>query len=421
MSHRKDRLPLFRAEALDAGRTPQVGSITLDRTAGTTAAAIALCVLAVLVIAFVALAPFASKVRASGSLVPDGGLLAVVAPFEGVVREIHVADGDEVPRSGPLLALVPFRREGGDQASTEAIHQALSHRQVGIQQQLVLEDQAARLRLQEASRQVERSEQALEALREEIRLAQAQEQLATDILRRLRAMQERGLVGALEADREALRVSELSRELADLQRRQVEMRAQLGSARAQVRQLEVEQGMRVIELEASRSALAMERASFEGSVVQTVRAPVSATVAHRLVEPGQALRAGEALMLLQPADSVLHGELLVPGNAVGAVRPGQRVAIRHHAFPHQRFGHFGSTVLAVSGTAVDRSGQPLGPGSGPAEARFRVRIGLDAQVVPGRDGGALLPGMGFDADIELERRPLYAWLIEPLHALRRRP
>jgi multidrug efflux pump subunit AcrA (membrane-fusion protein) len=128
-----------------------------------------------------------------------------------------------------------------------------------------------------------------------------------------------------------------------------------------------------------------------------------------------------------PPQAHVLAHLYSSSRAVGMVRPGQRVRLRYDAFPHQRFGHHEGVVISVSQSPVcagEPPSQPAGmscltaaaTGSAP-EALYRIAVQLDRTSIraEGRDL-ALQPGMRLAADIALERRRLYQWMLDPLYA-----
>jgi membrane fusion protein len=140
-----------------------------------------------------------------------------------------------------------------------------------------------------------------------------------------------------------------------------------------------------------------------------------------LLKPGQMVTAGQSLLSLLPAGSVLQAQLLVPSRAVGFIEPGSRVVLRYQAFPYQKFGqHFGH-VAEVSRSALSPAEVTALTGSEPQqnqEPLYRVQVTLDSQAVwaYGKAEG-LRPGMALDADVLMERRRLIEWVFEPLYGL----
>ena len=160
--------------------------------------------------------------------------------------------------------------------------------------------------------------------------------------------------------------------------------------------------------------LAQERYRHEADGGVLVKAPLAGLVAHRFVEPGQAVQAGQPLLSLLPEGARLQAQLQVPSRAIGFIRPGDRVRLRYQAYPFQKFGHQGGRVARISRSAV-----PPVAGAPSSEPHYRILVALDRQDVLayGRPE-PLRPGMLLEADILGERRKLHEWLLEPLYSLR---
>ncbi|MFO1298408.1 MAG: HlyD family secretion protein [Rubrivivax sp.] len=134
------------------------------------------------------------------------------------------------------------------------------------------------------------------------------------------------------------------------------------------------------------------------------------------------------LLVIVPAEHRLQAHLYGPSRAVGFARQGQRVVLRYEAFPYQRFGHHEGTVASISRTAVSPSDLPpslsslaspgTAGGSGAGEPLYRVVVDLGSQAVAAYgERLALQPGMTLEAEVSLERRRLYEWVLEPVRAM----
>ena len=103
--------------------------------------------------------------------------------------------------------------------------------------------------------------------------------------------------------------------------------------------------------------------------------------------------------------------------------------IRYDAYPHQKFGQYDAKVRSVSratvgpGELAEAAGAtgPLADLGASGQPVYRITVDLDAQSATayGRDA-PLQPGMTLQADIQIETRRLWQWILEPLHSLRGR-
>jgi membrane fusion protein len=120
----------------------------------------------------------------------------------------------------------------------------------------------------------------------------------------------------------------------------------------------------------------------------------------------------------------MQAHLLAPSSAIGFIQPGERVLLRYSAFPYQKFGEYGGTVVSVSHAALSADevqGLMSGaPPTGQAGPFYRVIVEPDAQSVKIYGETRAVPAsMQVQAYALLDRRPLYQWILSPLYDLAR--
>ena len=115
---------LFRPEVLESRRTSWVGEIQLVRPvplAWMTGAAVGV---ALALGAFLVLGEYTRKVRVAGVLVPDRGVIRLVAPQDAVLMERRVADGQQV-RAGDVLFVLSLDRAAASGDTQAAVLRSL--------------------------------------------------------------------------------------------------------------------------------------------------------------------------------------------------------------------------------------------------------------------------------------------------------
>ena len=138
--------------------------------------------------------------------------------------------------------------------------------------------------------------------------------------------------------------------------------------------------------------------------------------------PGTTVDAVRPLLVLVPDDTTLQAVLYAPSRTVGFVRPGTPVWLRHEAFPYQKFGHQRGEVVAVSTYPAGLDDQlglasfaPDAAGAGAsAEPLYAITVRLERQVFPAQASAPLRPGLRVQADLMMEQRRLWEWMLEPL-------
>jgi membrane fusion protein len=139
--------------------------------------------------------------------------------------------------------------------------------------------------------------------------------------------------------------------------------------------------------------------------------------------PGSTVDGSRPLLTLLPSAVTLQAQLYAPSRTVGFVRPGTRVWLRHEAYPYQKFGHQEGEVVSVSTFPADLSelaGLAAFAEAGSSEPLYAITVRLRHQTLDVQgQAQALRPGLRVQADLMMERRRLYEWMLEPLYTLRR--
>lgn len=355
-----------------------------------------------------------------GQLVPNLGLATVVAPSSGVASRLFPDEGDAVREGAALVQIDAPRAMVDGQDALAAMRGGLDSRDtsvsaLGRSQVAQIDAQliGTRRQLAVARQELQQVEQAVTTHREQVRLGQ-------HTLERYRRIAGEKYVSQVQVDQQQQAVLELVNEQQSLERQATAFRRGIVQMEQTLAELPTQRAAQVAVTQRDRALIGQERVQQETSGELLVKAPIAGLVASRLIEPGQAVQAGQPLLSLLPKGSTLEAQLLVPSRAIGFVEPGNTVLLRYQAYPYQKFGHHAGRVIRVSRSAVNPGESSSLAGSGQStEPYYRVLVALDAQTVTayGRPE-PLRPGMVLEADILSERRKLYEWLLEPLYSLR---
>jgi membrane fusion protein len=406
---------IFRREALESQQASWIGEIQLVRplSLALLTGSVAVAVLAVGV--FLAFGEYTRKVRVSGVLVPDRGLIRILPPQDAVVLERRVAEGASV-RAGDVLFVLSLDRAavGGDTQAT--VQRTLAERERSLrdaleQQHALLASQTTALKQRQADLVNERG-----ALQAESALLAQRIALARQAQARLESLRDGNFVSAAQVQTKAEELLGLLAQRQAQERLRSAHERDVVAVEAQRRELPIQASARLGEIERELAELAQKSAESEARRSLVVRAPQDGVISAVLASPGQTVTSALALASLVPAGSALQAYLYAPSSAVGFLRAQQPVLLRYHAFAYQKFGHQHGHIERVSLAplqAAELAGQAW---AGDArEPMYRITVALDRQQVPAYGAmQPLAPGMQLDADVPIERRRLYEWLFEPV-------
>ena len=412
---------LFRREALEHAGARSYGQVVLANAASSWLLAGLFSALASGIVAFLVFANYTRSAQVSGVLTPIGGLLRVIAPAAGVVADEPTEAGQSIAAGGKLLTLRSQR--GGvatattDEALATLLHARRDSLSGDLQQltsQSIVREAAARRRLTELGDEAQQ-------LQSQIELQQRRVVLSQQATQRYVELQARGFVADAQLqDRQSDWLDQQQR-LAELTRALLVATREQAAARAEWQDLKL-QAQRDLAA-ARRNLTQLDEELTENAVRRelVLRASTAGTVAAINVERGQSVLAGQLLAVIVPAGSELEAELYAPSRAAGRLHAGMNVRLRYQGFPYQRYGQFAGQIREVAGTAVaaeeigaaaqavaGRSGEPL----------YRVRVRLENQAVNVNGlSVALKSGAQLEASIQLDRRRIIQWLLDPVFSV----
>lgn len=411
--------PLFRREALAARSRSWLGGISLSQPPSLWLVAAFSLAAAAAIVLLLAAGDYTRRSRVAGQLVPDLGLVTLVAPAAGVVLRPLPKEGAEVAL-GQALAVIGTPRatsETGD--LTSGLLERLDEQRVAALTAAASERELLALQAEGQAKQLAAARLELDEIERAIGIERQRVGIAQQRLAHLRKLAARDFVSQLQLTEQQQAGLERAAALQALRRQRVAVQREILRLEQSGRELAARQAAEAAASQRELAELGQERLRIEAGGEVLVQAPVDGIVASTLVERGQTVETGQPILSLLPAGSVLQARLLVPSRAVGFIRPGDTVLLRYQAFPHQKFGHHRGTVRRVSRNALAPDAlAALDSNVQAREPYYRVLVELEAQsvVAYGRHE-ALRPGMLVEADILGERRKLYEWLLEPLYSV----
>lgn len=400
---------------------------------------------------------------ATGKVV-SSGRSKVVQPFEtGVVRAIHVQDGQAVKSGDVLIELDPTVNA----AERDRLHDDLMAERLNVARLRAAlasgEDSSADLvppadadplllatQRQLLASQVSEHRAKLAALSRQEAQKEAEHQTIAATIHKLDALlpvtQQRVEI------RKILMEKEIGSKLTyyETLQLQIEQQEELGVQRSHLKEAEAAAAaIRETRLQAVaeyRKSLSDELAKSEQKAngvardlikaqqrtrLQQLTSPVDGVVQQLAVHTvGGVVTPAQSLLVIVPSDTRLEIEAMVSNRDIGFVEAGQGVAIKIDTFNFTRYGLLEGRVLSVSQDAIIRDRPPergdraLGmqhDSSEPSgqELSYSARISLDRTQMQVDDRlVSLSPGMAVTVEIRTGSRTILSYLLSPLQRYR---
>ena len=405
---------LFRKEAVDAQRRSLLGAISLAQPVRFWILGLFAAMAASAIVCFLYLGEYSRRSRVPGELVPDLGLSTVVAPSAGVVARLDVEEGDYVRHQDGLLTVNVPRVTSSGLDAVSTLLDAQKSRIASVtsisqfqDRQFAAQQDGARAQRRAMLKELAQIESEIETRGEQVRIGR-------ETVARYRSVEDQRYVSLVQINQQEQSTLEMINAQQALQRQATSIRRNLAELEQRLAEIPQQRLSTKAASERDLAALNQESIRMEADGELLLRAPVAGLVASRLVEAGQAVQSGQAILSLLPEGSELKAQLLVPSSAIGFVKVGDRVLLRYQAYPYQKFGTHEGTVTRISRSAMTNAKE----GNDQNQSLYRVLVSLDHQnVLAYGIQEPLRPGMQLEADIMGERRKLYEWLLEPLYSV----
>jgi len=390
---------------------------------------------------------------ATGKIVPSGRT-KVVQPFEtGVVRVIHVHDGQRVKAGETLIELDPtmtaaehdhFKGDliaaqldvarlkaalsGGDDVLASfhppegaSADQIEMHRQFLISQISEYRAKLSELDRQTLQKDAERQTVAANAAKLQATIPLLQERVDTR-----KYLADKGLASKMVYLSEDQDLVGQQQDLAIQQSKMKEAEAALATlsetrqrTKAEFRRTTYDE---LAKAQQKAAGIAQDVIKAERRTnLQELTAPVDGVVQQLAVHTiGGVVTPAQPLAVIVPLDSHLEIEAMLANDDIGFVHEGQYVEIKVHTFNFTRYGLLHGRVLGVSSDAIQRDSTDARARGQEAKENeqdlvYVARISLDQrQMKAGDRVFDLGPGMAVTAEVKTGSRRIIGYLLSPI-------
>jgi hemolysin D len=397
---------------------------------------------------------------ASGKIVASGGT-KVIQPFEmGIVRAIHVHDGQQVRAGDTLVELDPTINQSdrdhlrSDLTATEleiarlkAGLADMKNPVDGFQPPSDATPDQVDMQRNYLLKQTAEYRAKIEGLDRQLEQKQAERDTIQATVNKLSAIvpivQQRVDIRKVSAEQEytsKFQYLEMVQLLVEQQQELIVQRSRLRETQASIGALTESRTQAVAEFhrtlfgqlaEAERKAdgLRYDIAKSEQKInAQYLTAPIDGTIQQLAIHTiGGVVSPAQVLLAVVPSESHLEIEAMILNRDIGFVHPNQRAEIKVDTFNFTKYGLLQGQVLSVSQDAIardkalDRSGEKT-PGAENASSEpkgqdlsFSARVSLDRSQMQIDDRLInLTPGMAVTVEIKTGSRSLLAYLLSPL-------
>jgi HlyD family secretion protein len=273
----------------------------------------------------------AERVSGAGILLKEGGIFSIEARGDGIISEVAVNTGDEV-KEGQVVVKLSQTAASTEIKQTEGLlSEQQSNRNRSIQ--LIQSNRDAEL----ASIRQDRDRL--------VKSSGAAQSQVTFLQTRLKAQQEAAAAGLITKDQVQATAQELEVAKQSLIANQSQQ-AQLSAREASVRN-QADQQIFNLDAETNRTQRQLEMAKLRHTEGTEVVSPYNGRVVSRLVDPGQEVRQGTAVLYVELTHQDLQAIAFIPLQG-GRIQPGMTVQMSPEGITWEEYGYMLGVVESVA-------------------------------------------------------------------------
>lgn len=413
--------PLFRAEVTQARRDSWLGETQIVQPLPIRLMTAITILITIATLLYVVFGTYTRRIHAFGMLTPDVGLITVASPVAGRVSASGVKEGERVVQ-GQLLYTLDLDAVSANGPTQQRIIDQLAKQKETIEAQARLRSAMAETEKRSLAEQIDNLQSQSRQLEEQVQL---QEKLVPPLKERVDVLAKAvtdGFARSADLQNQNYLYLQASSQLAQFRNSRLQLIGKVGELQATLATFDDKLARDLAEMDRTAAQLEQQRAESESRRAIEVRAPEKGILTSIRVQAGQGVAAGATLLTLLPSDGRLQANLFVESSAIGFIDTGEAVMLRYAAFPFQRFGLYRGTVTEVTRAPLEAADLPEAAGAkaknGDGIYRIIVRPDENSVIAYG-ESRRLEAGMRVEADIALEKRPLYRWLLDPLYRVKR--
>jgi len=411
--------PLFRKQAIEHQGERLYGELILAQPITYTILTFLLVSIVVVALAFLFMNNYTKKERVAGFIVPDRGMVAVFSPQQGILSKINVVEGMHVNQNDDLFSIIVDQRAtGGEYVGLKVIAE-LDAQEKYLETKLKLERDRVSNEIASQEAKAKQLTEEIKKLKESINIQNQKMEVETGAYERAQRMFSKGLITSTDLESYKRNLLDQRQQAQTLAMKMDEDVSSLEETTININSLNVNSRSETVSIESNISEIAKQKAQAEGQRQIIIKAPISGRITSVVGNVGQQLNPSISIFSIIPEGSLLEVNLYLPTRAIGFLEIGQAVNIRYEAFPYQKFGTYPGTISQIAKSVIMPN--EMSSGLSINEPVYKVVATLKSQDIKAYGKEIMLkPGMMLTADVILDERSLFEWLLEPLYSLRGR-
>lgn len=416
---------LFRPEVLEAKRDTWLGKVQDIQPIPIKIISIASLIFTILVIFYIYYGGYTRRTHAIGSMMPASGLVTVGSRTNGIITEQAIKEGQFVKKGQKLYTISLENNSINGPTQQQIVDLLKKQKQIYIDQYNLRKDNAPIEKANIVSKLTNLYKQH-EKVTDQINQDNVIIPKIQSSLLMIEKAKKMSLATNTEYQNQLYTYAQILGSHSQFLQSQTSIDGQILENASKLRLFDSTLQHDLYDIQQKINDTEQKIAQGEKDQTIIVTAPTSGTVTALRGYVGQQVTIDSALLSILPEGQKLDAELYVPSSAVGLLKKNDTVVLSYAAFPYQKFGLYKGVVSEITYTPV--TSETVGKDNGDRlrteytnqqqnkeQTLYRVRIKPEQQYINGYNNQKyfLQPGMRVEADIAIDYRRLYQWMLNP--------
>ncbi|HEM6632508.1 MULTISPECIES: HlyD family secretion protein [Acinetobacter calcoaceticus/baumannii complex] len=414
---------LFRKEVFDSRKNRFVGNVIVSVPITFKMLALIFGLMGLALLIFIFSGEFTKKVRVSGQIMPNDGFVKIYSTRTSIVKDIYVKENDFVKVGQNLLHINNSFFLEDNKDLYDSINYESNQRTELFSKEIAKEKTIYENKKQNTIKELDYINKEISNANQLFYTTKYKLSVANDVYARYKIAHRNNAASLDEVQIKESQTLDLKNQLKQIESELDSLKENLRNKKFEILFLEQEHLKHLTQLKREESEINQEKIQSQSNSDQILKSPIDGKISIINIEKGQTIELNKILMSIVPTNTKLVCFLYVPSNAIGFIKPNTEVSIRYFAFPYQKFGLAKAKVLSISETPIpyqDLNSLGLIPMQGITsnEPVYIIKASLDKQTITAYGEEVNLKiGMLLEADIKLEKRKIYEWILEPLYTV----
>lgn len=412
---------IYRTEYFDAQKEGHGGCILITSSFNQHIFLFFSLLVLMLIIMFIVFAEYTRKETLVGVVSPQGGMIKVQANDSGYVEKIFVKVGQRVKSLSPLYEIKTERFDDSGVGVKKRILSSIERQYNLLVERRQQETKKNNFEHQSLIDKVSLLDAEIDVLNKVIALSNNELSITKQLFDKQMLLLNNKYLSEVDYQRQHLELlskqSQLEVNILNLKKLQREKKNIVD----ELTNLNINLDITLKDLDRQLETMVQNKAEFLYQSDSQVRSPINGIVASILTQEGHSVVNGQPLLIIVPESDKAFVELFAPSRSIGFMKVGQKVKLRFDAFPYEKFGIQAGIITSVSKSAVApemiANRRLINDAESAGLYQIKVQLLKPTITVYGREE-RLVSGMAVVADVELDTRKIYEWILEPLYTIK---